>query len=89
MIRAILRSARIVRLFDIPGSEELRPIKARYILSHPVKRTSHTMSPFAQYVSIDHGRADVFVVQEHLDSADVVLGFEQVCSERAPGLAGR
>ncbi len=42
------------------------------------------MATFVQNMSVNHGRADVFVPKKFLDRADVVTGLKQVRGEGMP-----
>jgi hypothetical protein len=42
-------------------------------LSASIERTANTMSTFIQNVGINHGRFDIFMAQEFLNGADIVV----------------
>jgi len=44
--------------------------------------TTNTQATFAQHVGINHGRFNIFMPQELLNSTDIVFSFQQMSSER-------
>ena len=49
-----------------------------------IQRAAHGQAAAIEDVSVDHGRLDVFVTQQFLDGADVVVIFQQM---RGKGVA--
>ena len=54
------------------------------IFDQPVERAADTLRATVENVSVDHGRADVFVPKEALDGADVIAVLEEMGGERVP-----
>ena len=70
-------------------AKALAPDRRRSVSVREIKGTPHSSSAAIDYVSIDHGRADVAVAEQLLDRSDVMACLEKVCSEGVPqGVAG-
>ena len=46
-----------------------------------LKRRAHAFAAAIQHMSINHGRADIFVTQQFLNGANIISRFEQMRSE--------
>ena len=50
--------------------------------SHPVQRTAVTRRSTVEHMGLDHGRFDIAMAQQFLNSSNLIPAFEQVGSER-------
>ena len=61
-----------INVFPIMTTEE-PPVYTDCISgSEPVHGATHTLTPFVQHVSINHGRVDILVAHQFLDRPDIV-----------------